>query len=249
MVESYKVTERVEAARALGKFKAFSAVFPLLNSLKDNEETEVREAAIWSLGELCDISAVPRLIELVDHPEKQLQLVAIEALGKIGDVRAVDTVLKCIHAETCKIRNAAIVALGRIGEHSSAHELLELLYSDEFDCEEEWDDEDDYFDEALVVISIGNALENLVDASHIDQIVKLLESQNPRIQLQAVKLLGSLKLETVIKHLLSAGQDKDKEFRENVINSLAQIDHLSEIKGKFSDLNSENLSTRTNAVN
>lgn len=85
---------RLKATEALGVLGSKTGVQPLLDIIKHDPDTAVRQDAIRALGDIGDPAAMEPLLQELDTPRHQLQ--AIEALGKIGDRRTVPTLMKLV---------------------------------------------------------------------------------------------------------------------------------------------------------
>lgn len=70
---------RFEAARACGELE-HSGALPRLFDLVEDDDVEVQEAAIWSIGQIGGNEARRVLTQLLDHPDESISQVALEAL-------------------------------------------------------------------------------------------------------------------------------------------------------------------------
>lgn len=85
---------RLRATEALCVVKSQAAIVPLVNLLKRDPDTAVRQEAARALGNIGDPMAVDALLDVVNDP--RLQVRAIEALGKIGDRRVLPFLFRLI---------------------------------------------------------------------------------------------------------------------------------------------------------
>ncbi|HII06056.1 MAG TPA: hypothetical protein HA349_01690 [Methanotrichaceae archaeon] len=114
---------RWKAAEALGEIGDSRAFDPLIESLKDDEDSRVRKGAAWALGLIGDPKAVDPLIEALQDDYGSARAGAAEALGRIGDPRAVEPLIALLYEEGSQsadpdpqVRANAAWALGEIGD-------------------------------------------------------------------------------------------------------------------------------------
>jgi HEAT repeat protein len=97
------------AALTLGRLNDPRAVNPLLEVFVRSRDPELHEAAIWALGELRDVRAVPTLIQILDNPKSfiTLRIGCTEALGKIGGDQAVEALRRAARSDQRALRVSA----------------------------------------------------------------------------------------------------------------------------------------------
>ena len=108
--EDRDIVGRQPFTKALEKFGA-AAVEPLIAALS-NENWQIRDAAVCTLGSIGDARAVKPLIAALKDKVTTVRLMAVLELGRIGDAQAVEPlteVLKDIY-----LRSAATKALEQI---------------------------------------------------------------------------------------------------------------------------------------
>lgn len=137
---------RLKTTETLGALGSKSAVQPLVEIVKGDLDTAVRQDAIRALGNIGDSSATEYLLGILDDPRLQIQ--AIEALGKIGDRKSVPALLKFVklldpsqyedRAPSCEderyeqdlaVVESAIRALGRLKDDTVIPVLIKALQS------------------------------------------------------------------------------------------------------------------------
>jgi len=104
--------QRKEAVPAL--LAIIEARLAQIDSLTD-DNLLTRQEAVWALGELKDISAVPVLVKLLprDRNTEVRQRCAV-ALGKINDPKAVDGLIQQLDDVSGSVSNAALQSLKKI---------------------------------------------------------------------------------------------------------------------------------------
>jgi HEAT repeat protein len=104
----------------------------LLTRLCDDENAEVRQAAIAALGGLGDPDSIPALTGILTEPRRSTQdrLIAVESLAVIGSERAVPGIAETLRREASVsdlLRRKLIHALGVIGGEAAVGLLIEVL--------------------------------------------------------------------------------------------------------------------------
>jgi len=108
---------RQQIARALGEIGSAEAVGPLIQALRDEDES-VRAAAANALGRIGDARAVEPLIQALRDSNWRVRAAAAKALGRIGDVRAVEPLVQALGDENESVRMAAVKAAVKIGREA-----------------------------------------------------------------------------------------------------------------------------------
>ena len=120
---------RVDAGFMLAKQtnnSDFAAVPGLIEALTD-EDPRIRSAAVQTLGEIGDPSAVPHLLQVVNHErDGNIRWQATGALSKMGPA-AVSGLVDALSDEDWKVRRSACEALWAMAEPAAAPGLIKTL--------------------------------------------------------------------------------------------------------------------------
>jgi HEAT repeat protein len=167
-------TVKLAAARALRKL-GDSSVIPLLVKWAKQESEEVRQTAIFELGEARAKSAVPVLVGFLKNPKWNVSELSAKTLGEIGDAAPESPLQAALGDENVNIRAAAADALGKIGDVAAVPALTEAIADwpikvrrnaakalGEIAC---------LLPDDCVFVSMGNILVPLLLASHKDALV------------------------------------------------------------------------------
>ena len=135
--ENYKV--KLSCAEALGKIGDRYAVLPLMNVIKDENESSiyVKESAVSALGMLGDEKAVDSLVSILESKKGILDKFtflkerALEALNKLNfrGERVFNALVKSLRDESPQVRINAIEVLMN-SEDSRAPELIKGMLED-----------------------------------------------------------------------------------------------------------------------
>lgn len=143
--------------------------------LKDlkSENIEVRNDAIYHLGENKEKGAVPMLIKLLNdnNEPREIRLNTIEALGKIGESNSIDALAGVLRERDKEIRIAAVEALGKIKDPRAIPSLIDAL-----------EDKD-------IQLFVIWALGNIGDESAIPALTSLLDHEDKYIRYNAAQSL------------------------------------------------------------
>jgi hypothetical protein len=114
------VDVKLEAAIALGKIKANSAVKALIRLLDEEQDPDVCAAAATALGDIGKAEACIPLISKLTHHDRFVKANAALALGKLGEKSAVEPLISLMRNDGISdVREASAIALARIGgDHS-----------------------------------------------------------------------------------------------------------------------------------
>jgi WD40 repeat protein len=97
-----------------------------LAALKD-EEIPMRVAAVRSLGEQREASAIELLLAALHDPAWEVRAVAVWALGKFGEQAPLEALMRAANDADGSVRAAALRTLGLIGDRVSIEPLVQAL--------------------------------------------------------------------------------------------------------------------------
>jgi HEAT repeat protein len=118
---------RAAAAHALAELEDPCALEPLLELLRNNRNSDVRESAALALGLIGDRSVVAALIEALHDTASSVRVEAAWALGHLRAAEAVDPLLEHVNGVDGSLRFAGILALAEIGDPRCLPGLKSLI--------------------------------------------------------------------------------------------------------------------------
>lgn len=237
---------RRAAAKTLGEFKAESTIPNLLPLLKD-QDSGVSWAAAEALGELKAESVFPYLVPLLKDQDSDVRLAAVVALGKLKFLAATRHLILLLKDNYPPVRWVAARALVRLQAENAIHYLVLLLKDEDQDVRKVAANELGVLNAEMVIPHLLPLLKNDL-WSHIVVAAKTLSTLGPKAAISylalllkgkdldmqynmqyaamleaAVSVLGSLKTEAVIPHLVPLLQDEDLYVREVTIRALGSL--------------------------
>ncbi|MBU1627986.1 HEAT repeat domain-containing protein [bacterium] len=106
------------------------SVDPLLKAYNENNDQDVKEYIIFTLGWIFDERVIPHLIKFLDEKEAGCRATAARALGNQESEKATPALIKVLEDKVPEVRRDAASALGLIGDPKALPHLRKLL-SDE----------------------------------------------------------------------------------------------------------------------
>lgn len=103
-----------------------SSIQRWLIALRD-PDTNVRQAAADTLGQMKDVTAIPDLLTALRDKKERVRQSAARALGTIGHATAVNGLLGALHDADYQVREAAAKALGEIKQSAAVPGLQSAL--------------------------------------------------------------------------------------------------------------------------
>jgi HEAT repeat protein len=189
---------------------------PHLGDALGNENVYRRRLAARVLGEIKDSSSVDGLLKYVKDDDYRMRAGCISALGKIGHHKAAGPAREALRDSDYLVRTAAAVALSFLKDSTSVIALIKAL-------------SDEYYGvrysaaQALsnvgkqAVRQVGDALKlpgdtlalyqlieiagNLADARFVEQLTKIVNSDDPFARAFAAEALGKIGSEAALRAL------------------------------------------------
>ncbi|BAZ37949.1 hypothetical protein NIES4101_38750 [Calothrix sp. NIES-4101] len=116
--------------KLLGQTKSEAAI-PGLITLLEDEESNVRNRAAYSLGKIKSEAAIPGLITLLEDEESSIRYCAVYALKEIKLEAAIPGLIKLLEDKESYVRFSAAYTLGEIKLEAAIHGLTKLLEDEE----------------------------------------------------------------------------------------------------------------------
>ncbi len=107
---------------------------PVLRTLVDDPDQDLRAAAIELLGWLGDASDDAAVIEAVGDPAAEVRARAAGALGRLASADGADALTRALDDRIYFVRLHAARALGQVGEHAAIPRLVQQAREDRFEA-------------------------------------------------------------------------------------------------------------------
>jgi HEAT repeat protein len=158
-----------------------------INRIKYDDDPKVRANAVFVLGRLNDISALPTMLEaLVNDDSEEVRLQIVEILGKFKTTDVVQPLLKSLKSDNVDMRAMAAKSLGLAGQPETISPLMNALGDDS----------------AQVRAQVADALGELHAGSAVDVLVNtLVADEDSNVRYFAIQSLVNIGGKTVLESL------------------------------------------------
>jgi beta-lactamase regulating signal transducer with metallopeptidase domain len=177
----------------------------LIGALKDTN-VEVRRAAVRSIGNFEDRSAIPALREALRDSDAEVRAHAVEALGDMHDAASADAIAALIKDPNRDVRSHAIEALTDLELDAAPTALLDALRDSDPEVRHQ------------AVHAVGH----FQDARAVPMLRTLLDDPNGDVREGAVEALGEIRNEAAIQALIVALKAKDPKVRQAAADALGK---------------------------
>ncbi len=177
-----------------------------------NEDLNVRNRAIWAIGELKSKEAIPHLTGLfMNSGENSLRESSLEALLKIDDQVVLPRLLDALKQPDPGLCIAAIQAIGRLKDRRALGSLLDLLHREQNG------------EVRVAALEIVPSLKPL-NPDELEMILRLLNDPDAQVKREAVNSLGKLGDVRAVPELVRLlKQDESSAMRQASAYALGRL--------------------------
>ena len=250
---------RAEAALALGQLGDVRAIEPLIEVLKDSDES-VRSKAVGALSNFSHSPVVELFIQMLKGSRWSAEMLPNIArfLGKMGDKRAIDPLIKSLNYSNelrcgfalgydsrenggyvplfagLKVeepRLAVVEGLNQLTGSSAVELLFNILRQPNHPLRQD----------------AAEALGNLGELSQL-RLINALKDEDSFVRQSATKALGNIGDQHAVPALIEALEDEDDKVRLSAIESLRWIDNKKAVEPLMLQLGDSNWQVREAAI-
>ncbi len=251
------------AAWGLGELRAAQAIEPLRLRLADND-MQVRRQAAQSLGDIGRDEPVADLVLLLTHKDRGVRLRTAHALGDIQDPSALPALAAALEDPATAVQEKADWAIRQIIEEMNLDQVVELLSSDT--AVARWhaahvlgDRQIHSAVEALskalsdadagVRAKVAWALGELQDEAAIQALLRVAnnETESLPVRTSAVRGLGEIGSDAVVKDLVNLLRSPDWQVRSQAADALGDIGDQAALQPLTASLQDHHGEVRANA--
>ncbi len=194
-----------KAVDLLVKVKHPDTMKYLVNVLKDENEY-ARRSAVEVLNEIADPSTIRHLLNAIEDDDWWVRSRASDALATIGGPKVMDAVLQLIRDQNENIRRSAIEILNQTKDERAVKYLMEATRDDDWWVRER----------------AADALGEIGDPKAVPALTDML-SGDPRSVPAALRALGRVGDESVLRTVLPMLERPEKEIRVEAINAVSKL--------------------------
>ncbi|HED11124.1 MAG TPA: HEAT repeat domain-containing protein [Caldithrix abyssi] len=211
------------------------AIRPLSRVLEDSNE-RIRKAALEAMGRIGS-SGLEALMRALKDKNNESRLHAAAAMGKLKDVRAVHPLMACLRDKDVRVRRSAVISLGLINHQECVNPLIMALKDEDSYVRKdaikylsglEDPRKKDLFlamleDRSQRVINELVVAMKRIKSQLFDDVVLMLENQNPVIKRNAAYALGLFQDTAAVPALLSLLSTQNSAIRKVTCNALGEL--------------------------
>ncbi len=209
---SERPSDRMVALAHLRDIPADTAV-PLILSVIDDSNIQVRAFAVFALGIKHTDACFPKLVEiLINDPDYSIRADAAGALGYLGDPRAFEPLVRAFYEDTeWLVRFSAAVSLGNLGDPRGFEVLMHAL---------------DTADSVLMQQATIAALGEIGDLRALDKVLEFAAAEDWLVRQRLAQALGSFPAAKSESALTFLAKDNNDSVAAAALDSLRRLQHI-----------------------
>ncbi|MCD6412845.1 MAG: HEAT repeat domain-containing protein [Elusimicrobia bacterium] len=185
---------------AFGYLRDKSAVEPLMNYYKSEDDLGLRISALNVLGVLGDEKALPLMIESLKDKNSRIRTIAAQALGRLRNPKATKPLLEATRDSDKNVRLYAVRSLGEVGNKEVVKDLEKLIEKEKNNS---------------VKIEFARSLGRLGSAAGFGVALEAAKSSDKNIKKSGIRALAAIgKVTDEVKNIiLEAYKSKDRVMK------------------------------------
>jgi beta-lactamase regulating signal transducer with metallopeptidase domain len=200
---------RREKAKTEAAPQRLDKVAAALAEAVHDTDAEVRQQAVFSLGQMRDPSTTPALEGALKDPEAEVRSQAAFALGQIRSESAVQALTAAVRDKDAEVRQQAVFALGQIRAESAVPALVQATKDENEEVREQ----------------AAFALGQIRSPDGMPALLEALKDASPEVRQQAAFALGQIGDARATEALSAALKDGSAEVRKQAAFALGQLIH------------------------
>ncbi len=200
--------------------------------LLEDQYTDVRELAAFTLGQMVIHQALKPILCLFEDPEYEVRSSAAKALGNFGSNKAVAPLIGLLKDPESDVRNSATKALGWLGSEKSVKSLLGLLKDLDAD----------------VRSGAAEALGRIGNEKAVEPLLGLLKNKNLYVRSSAAEALGNIGCKKAVEPLLGLLKDPESGVRNSATEALGKLGNEKVVEPLMALLKDSDKDVRSCAV-
>lgn len=219
-----------------------SLLYGILSNALNNDDMEIRAAAVSSLGALGDKVVIPELLSSLRDEEMWVRLAAASAIGDINDKDIIPELIQMLNHGDARVRESVSLALGAMDYQGEIPGLGEAVKKKEIDpriaayllsdvntvsekdiqdYERKLKDRSDIYARIVAVLALGKI--GKVNKEVVIRLRNSLRDDEPIVRALAVVVLGKLKDKESLETIRGLAGDEDPVVRGVVALFLGKV--------------------------
>lgn len=219
-----------------------SLLYGILSNALNDDDMEIRAAAVSSLGALGNKVVIPELLASLSDEEMWVRLAAASAIGDINDKEVIPELIRMLNHDDARVRESVSLALGAADYQGEIPGLSEAVKKKEIDpriadyllsdvnnvsekdiqdYERKLKDRSDIYARIVAVLALGK-----IGKVNNEVVIKLrnsLSDNEPIVRALAVVVLGKLKDKESLETIRGLAGDDDPVVRGVVALFLGKV--------------------------
>jgi HEAT repeat protein len=198
----------------------------------NHDNSDIKKAAAWALGQVGNCQTVPALISALKDEDREFRYQVVGALGWIGNPQAIQELISALDREDGELRYQVIGVLSWTNNLQVEAALISVLE------DKDW----------RVRVAAAEALGRMGNPQAIPTLISVLEHEDEGVRLGVVWSLEQVGNPQAVPALISALKDKDGAVRQNAAEALGLIGNLQAVEALKDALHDEDIHVRVNAA-
>lgn len=190
------------------KNKKDNSIVPeFIKALQEQQDTNLRQKAVFALGELQTDDGYKTLLEMLKDKAPEVRKTAVEALAKFKKTEALKELGKLYEDEDVSVRREAVDTIAKIGGPDAVELLIPALANSDFAVKK------------TAIVKLGE----MKARKAAPDIIPLLKADNASIREVAAIALGNIRERAAVGPLCELFTDENLDVRRAAVEAAGKI--------------------------